>query len=82
MSHERLLLDHYRYFTDSPSGKIMSYPYDEATGSISFSEGRVFFTCPIEGGVPDGHCVDEMGKPSVKDPKLGFLCSHLGRFRS
>lgn len=44
----------------------MSYPYDEATGSISFSEGEVFFTCPIEGGVPDGHCVDEMGKLSVK----------------
>lgn len=49
------------YFTDSPSGKIMSYPYDLATGAISFSEGKVFFTCPVEGGVPDGHCQDEDG---------------------
>ncbi|CZT16994.1 related to gluconolactonase [Ramularia collo-cygni] len=49
------------YFTDSPSQKIMAYPYDEATGKISFNQGKVFFTCPIEGGVPDGHCQDEHG---------------------
>lgn len=39
----------------------MAYPYDESTGKVSFSEGKVFFTCPIEGGVPDGHCQDEEG---------------------
>lgn len=39
----------------------MAYPYDEAMGKVSFSEGKVFFTCPVEGGVPDGHCQDEEG---------------------
>lgn len=39
----------------------MAYPYDEATGNISFDQGKVFFTCPVEGGVPDGHCQDEHG---------------------
>lgn len=42
------------YFTDSPSGKIMAYPYDLETGEAKWSEGKTFFTCPYEGGVPDG----------------------------
>ncbi|CAK4033446.1 Hypothetical predicted protein [Lecanosticta acicola] len=49
------------YFTDSPSGKIMAYPYNPETGEASFADGKVFFTCPYEGGVPDGHCQDEEG---------------------
>jgi sugar lactone lactonase YvrE len=49
------------YFTDSPSGKIMKYPYDVETGNVSWDKGTVFFTCPIEGGVPDGHAQDEEG---------------------
>lgn len=49
------------YCTDSPSGKIRSYPYNLSTGEISWNEGRDFFTCPIKGGVPDGHCQDEEG---------------------
>lgn len=49
------------YFTDSPSGKIMQYPYDLSTGDIDWTRGTVFFTCPIPGGVPDGHCQDAEG---------------------
>lgn len=51
----------YMYFTDSPTGKIMKYPYDVESGSISWDQGTAFFTCPIEGGVPDGHTQDEEG---------------------
>jgi len=51
----------YMYFTDSPTGKIMKYPYDIETGNISFDKPETFFTCPIEGGVPDGHAQDEEG---------------------
>ena len=47
------------YFTDSPSGSIMSYPFEASTGEVSWSEGKTFFT--VEGGVPDGHCQDEEG---------------------
>jgi len=49
------------YFTDSPHGKIMAYPYDLETGEISLKEGKTFFKCPYEGCVPDGHCQDENG---------------------
>ncbi|KAF2159292.1 hypothetical protein M409DRAFT_60989 [Zasmidium cellare ATCC 36951] len=49
------------YFTDSPSGKIVAYPYDLETGEAMWDEGKTFFTCPYEGGVPDGHCQDEEG---------------------
>lgn len=42
------------YFTDSPSGKIVAYPYNLETGETEWSEGKTFFTCPYEGGVPDG----------------------------
>lgn len=42
------------YFTDSPTGKITAYPYNLETGEVSFSQGKPFFTCPYEGGVPDG----------------------------
>jgi len=46
------------YFTDSPSGKIVAYPYDLETGAISTDSGKPFFTNPYEGCVPDGHCRD------------------------
>ena len=49
------------YMTDSPSGEITQYPYDPDTGKISLDQGKTFFKCPIEGGVPDGHCQDEEG---------------------
>ncbi|EMC94632.1 hypothetical protein BAUCODRAFT_149764 [Baudoinia panamericana UAMH 10762] len=51
----------YMYFTDSPSGKIIKYPFDATTGAVSWDKGVDFFTCPIEGGVPDGHAQDEEG---------------------
>lgn len=51
----------YMYFTDSPSGNIMKYPYDVETGTPSWDKGETLFTCPIEGGVPDGHAQDEEG---------------------
>lgn len=49
------------HFTDSPSGKIATYDYDLATGKAKFSSPSTLFTCPYEGGVPDGHCQDEEG---------------------
>ena len=49
------------YFTDSPSGTITKSPYDPATGKADFSKSEVFFKCPYEGGVPDGHAQDEEG---------------------
>lgn len=49
------------YLTDSPSGEITAYPYDPSTGKIDLSSGKPFFKCPIEGGVPDGHCQDAEG---------------------
>ncbi|WPG97280.1 Hypothetical protein R9X50_00005400 [Acrodontium crateriforme] len=49
------------YFTDSPTGTIKSYPYNVETGEVSWTEGKVFWTCPVEGGVPDGHVQDEEG---------------------
>ncbi|KAF2212479.1 hypothetical protein CERZMDRAFT_41533 [Cercospora zeae-maydis SCOH1-5] len=49
------------YLTDSPTGEIRQYPYDPEMGTISFEQGKTFFKCPIEGGVPDGHCQDEEG---------------------
>jgi sugar lactone lactonase YvrE len=47
------------YVTDSPSRKIMAYPYDLETGAIALDQGKVFFECPFEGCVPDGHVRDE-----------------------
>ncbi|KAL1305220.1 hypothetical protein AAFC00_002138 [Neodothiora populina] len=49
------------YFTDSPTTEIKKYPYDAATGKIDVSAAKPFFKCPIEGGVPDGHCQDAEG---------------------
>lgn len=49
------------YFTDSPTQKIMAYPYNVETGDIDFANGKTFFTCPYKGGVPDGHAQDEEG---------------------
>jgi sugar lactone lactonase YvrE len=55
------LANDYMYFTDSPSGKIMKYPFDSQTGKADWSKGETYFQCPIEGGVPDGHAQDEEG---------------------
>jgi len=49
------------YFTDSPSGKVSKYPYDISTGAIDTSNPVPFFTCPVEGAVPDGHAQDAEG---------------------
>ncbi|KAM0717292.1 hypothetical protein Q7P37_007144 [Cladosporium fusiforme] len=50
------------HFTDSPTQKVATYDYDLATGNIDFSSSPgTLFTCPYEGGVPDGHCQDEEG---------------------
>lgn len=49
------------YLTDSPTTEIRGYPYDASTGKIDFPAGETFFKCPIEGGVPDGHCQDAEG---------------------
>ncbi|THY93972.1 hypothetical protein D6C93_05476 [Aureobasidium pullulans] len=49
------------YITDSPTGKIEAYDYNVDTGKIELTAGRPFFECPIEGGVPDGHCQDAQG---------------------
>ena len=49
------------YLTDSPTTEIKSYPYEPSTGTIDFAAGKTFFKCPIEGGVPDGHCQDAVG---------------------
>lgn len=49
------------YMTDSPSQCITAHPYDPATAKLDTSSGRTFFKCPIEGGVPDGHCQDAEG---------------------
>lgn len=51
----------FMYFTDSPSGKIMRYPYDLSTGSIAWNDGQTFFQSPYAGRVPDGHAQDEEG---------------------
>jgi sugar lactone lactonase YvrE len=60
------------YFTDSPSRQIKAFPYNPETGEMSVSEGKPFFTCPVEGGVPDGHCQDEEGH-------LWVACHGTGR---
>ncbi|KAK3117666.1 rRNA-processing protein cgr1 [Teratosphaeriaceae sp. CCFEE 6253] len=49
------------YFTESTSGTIQKYPYDPTTGAVDWDAGTTFFTCPYEGGVPDGHTQDEEG---------------------
>jgi len=49
------------YFTDSPTGEIKKHSYDVSTGDIDSSAASTFFKCPIEGGVPDGHCQDAEG---------------------
>lgn len=49
------------YFTDSPTAKISLHSFDPSTGTADFSKDEGFFTMPIEGGVPDGHCQDEEG---------------------
>lgn len=46
------------YFTDTPTGRILAYPYDQANGAVG--EPRTFTT--VQGGAgPDGSCVDSEG---------------------
>ncbi len=47
------------YFTDTWSGKISAYDYDQATGSIA--NKRTFATMHVEGGAYDGATVDAEG---------------------
>ncbi|OQO08662.1 hypothetical protein B0A48_06532 [Cryoendolithus antarcticus] len=49
------------YFTDSPTKTITLQPFDHETGKPEWEKAKVFFTCPVEGGVPDGHCQDAEG---------------------
>ncbi|GAM89431.1 hypothetical protein ANO11243_074690 [Dothideomycetidae sp. 11243] len=49
------------YITESAENHITKYPYDIETGTIDFDNGHVFFQCPYEGGVPDGHARDIEG---------------------
>jgi len=46
------------YFTDTPTGRIMAFPYDQKSGSVG--ESRTFATV-VGGGAPDGSCVDSEG---------------------
>jgi sugar lactone lactonase YvrE len=47
------------YFTDTPTGVIYQYDFDQETGSIS--NPREFVRVPPEAGVPDGLTVDREG---------------------
>ena len=47
------------YFTDTWSGKISAYDYDQATGAVS--KKRTFATMHVEGGAYDGATVDAEG---------------------
>lgn len=49
------------YFTDTPTGVIARYPYNPDNGEMATAEGKPHFTCPYEGGAPDGHCQDSEG---------------------
>lgn len=47
------------YFTDTPTCKILRFPYDPATGALGQEE--VFFEVTGRDGFPDGSCVDADG---------------------
>lgn len=47
------------YFTDTPTLKILRFPYDPATGALGPEE--VFFSVDAGEGFPDGSCVDAKG---------------------
>ncbi|PNS21842.1 hypothetical protein CAC42_440 [Sphaceloma murrayae] len=49
------------YFTSSMQNRLTKYPYDIETGDIDLEAGQIFFQCPYEGGVPDGHARDAEG---------------------
>ncbi|KAF2224587.1 hypothetical protein BDZ85DRAFT_281167 [Elsinoe ampelina] len=53
--------DKHIYFTSSTDNAITKYPYDVESGDVDFKSGEVFFKCPYEGGVPDGHARDAEG---------------------
>lgn len=48
------------YHTDSATGVIKSYSYDEQTGDLKFE--RVVIQIPAESGVPDGIALDAEGR--------------------
>lgn len=47
------------YFTDTPSHRILAYPYDQESGTLG--EPRVFADLAGQAGSPDGSCVDRDG---------------------
>lgn len=47
------------YFTDTPTRKILRFPYDPVTGAMGPEE--VFFEVTGKDGFPDGSCVDVDG---------------------
>ncbi len=47
------------YFADTPTLKILRFPYDPMTGALGPEE--VFFTVNADDGYPDGSCVDANG---------------------
>ncbi|TKX21034.1 hypothetical protein C1H76_6574 [Elsinoe australis] len=53
--------DKFVYFTSSTDNRITKYPYNLETGDFDLENGEVFFQCPYEGGVPDGHARDAEG---------------------
>ena len=47
------------YFTDTPTRRIIAYPYNQQTGTLG--EARLFADLADEPGFPDGSCVDADG---------------------
>ncbi len=47
------------YFTDTPTRKILRFPYDPATGAMGAEEA--FFDVAGTDGFPDGSCIDASG---------------------
>jgi sugar lactone lactonase YvrE len=47
------------YFIDTPTNKVQSFLFDEATGNIQFEKDAIII--PKEKGTPDGMAIDEEG---------------------
>ncbi|MFD2934171.1 SMP-30/gluconolactonase/LRE family protein [Spirosoma flavum] len=47
------------YYIDTPTGKVMAYPFDKQTGLIG--TGKIILTIPEEEGYPDGMTIDSEG---------------------
>lgn len=73
------------YYVDTPTGKVMAFDYDHATGDIS--RPRVAVDVPAGMGFPDGMTIDEEGKLWVAhwggscvarwDPETGELLQKI-----